>query len=161
MPVTEIDPKIADPVKSPAARGGGRSAGLRLKTFVLISMMAAFNPLGNVLLGKGMKEVGATYGWAPSEIARFFFRAFTTGTIWVAIALLLAFFVSYLLVLSWADYTFVQPASAVSSGLTALLAVLVLHEVVTPERWAGVLLICVGVFVVGRTHPQTTEKDAC
>lgn len=160
MPVTEMDPRVSDPV-SADARGSRRAAGLRLKTYILISLMATFNPLGNVLLGKGMKQVGAVYGWAPAHVARFFYRAFTTGTIWLAIALLLAFFVSYLLVLSWADYTFVQPASAMSSGLTALLAVLVLHEVVTPERWAGVLLICVGVFVVGRTHPQTTEKDAC
>ena len=76
----------------------------------------------------------------------------------MGIGCLLAFFVVYLLVLSWADYSYVQPAAALSNGLTALLAFLLLHEFITPLRWAGIVLICVGVFVVGHTHPQTTEQ---
>ena len=42
--------------------------------------------------------------------------------------MLLTFFVAYLLVLSWADYSYVQPASSISYVLIALLAHFVLHE---------------------------------
>jgi len=38
-----------------------------------------------------------------------------------------------------------------------LLAVVFLHETVSPRRWVGVLLICVGVLLVGQTRPRTTE----
>ena len=134
--------------------------GLRFKTYILIFTMILFGPLGDILLGKGMKRVGAMASWAPADLYDFFFRAFTTGTIWLGIASLLTFFVAYILVLSWADYSYVQPASAMSYGLIALLAWLVLHEKITPTRWAGVLLICLGVFVVGHTHPRTTEHKS-
>jgi drug/metabolite transporter (DMT)-like permease len=50
----------------------------------------------------------------------------------------------------------VQPASALSYGLIAVLAYAVLHEVISPTRWAGVLMICFGVLVVGHTSPRTT-----
>jgi len=41
--------------------------------------------------------------------------------------------------------------------LIALLAFFVLHETITPTRWVGVAVISLGVFVVGHTHPRTTE----
>jgi uncharacterized membrane protein len=137
------------------------SDGLRLKTYILIFMMIVFGPLGDVLLGKGMKRIVAMASWAPPDVFHFFFRAFTTGTIWLGMASLLTFFVAYILVLSWADYSYVQPASAMSYGVITLLAYFVLHEKITPTRWAGVLLICFGVLVVGHTPPRTTEHDSC
>jgi len=137
------------------------SEGLRTKTKILIFTMIVFGPLGEMLLGKGVKEVGATANWAPADAFHFFVRAFTTGTIWLGIASFLIFFVAYLLVLSWADYSYVQPASAMSYVLITVLAHFVLHEKIAPTRWAGVLLICFGVLVVGHTQPRTTEDDSC
>jgi drug/metabolite transporter (DMT)-like permease len=133
------------------------SHGLHLKTVILIVIMVSVAPLGDIFLGKGMKQIGPMPGWAPSELFHFFFSAFTSGTIWIGIGLLLTFFIAYLLVLSWADYSYVLPASSISTLVVALLARFVLHEPVRPLRWAGVALICLGVFVVGNTHPRTTE----
>jgi drug/metabolite transporter (DMT)-like permease len=130
---------------------------LHLKTIALIVIMVSVAPLGDMFLGKGMKQVGPMSDWAPSRLLDFFYRAFTSETIWLGIGLLLAFFVSYLVVLSWADYSYVLPASAISTLVVALLARFVLHETVRPLRWAGVAMICLGVFTVGNTHPRTTE----
>lgn len=132
-----------------------KKSGLRLKTYIFIALMVMLNPISNILLKKGMDLVGPMVSWAPSRVLRFFAAAFSTGTIWLAVACLLGFFVSYLLVLSWADYTFVQPSAALSNGLTAVLAFYLLHEHISPVRWLGIALICGGVFVVGRTHPRT------
>jgi drug/metabolite transporter (DMT)-like permease len=132
---------------------------VHLKTYVLVAIVVIFGPLGNVLVGKGMKSVGEMSSWAPSALVDFFWRAFTTPTIWLGIASLLAFFVAYMLVLSWADYSFVQPATAVSYAIVALLSVFLLHEVVKPTQWAGVAVICLGVFIVGNTAPRTTNHD--
>ena len=74
--------------------------------------------------------------------------------------LLLSYFIAYLLVLSWADYSYVQPASSASYVLIALLAHFVLHETISPVRWLGVAVICTGVFVVGHTHPKTPEHHS-
>jgi drug/metabolite transporter (DMT)-like permease len=136
------------------------SSGLHFKTAVLILIMISVAPLGDTFLGKGMKKIGAFPGWAPSDLFHFFFRAFTSGTIWIAIGLLLTFFVAYLLVLSWADYSYVQPASSASYVFIALLAHFILHEEISPLRWAGVAVICVGVFAVGHTQPRSPEHHS-
>ena len=134
------------------------SPGLHLKTYILILLIVFFAPLGNVLLSKGMKGVGSAKNWAPGNIYHIFMSTMTSGYIWLGIACLLTFFIAYMLVLTWADYSYVQPASAFSYAVVALLGYFLLGETVPLLRWAGILIICAGVFIVGRTHPRTTEK---
>ena len=131
--------------------------GLRFKTCLLLLLMVIFGPLGDVLLSKGMKRIGALGSWAPVDIFHFFRVSFTSYLVWLGIGSLFSFFIAYMLVLSWADYSYVQPASSVAYGVVALLGYLVLRERVTATRWAGILIICLGVFVVGHTPPRTTE----
>ena len=134
------------------------SLGLHLKTYVFILFIVLFAPLGNVLLSKGMKGVGSAKDWAPGEIFHIFVSIITSGYIWLGIAFLLAFFGAYMLVLTWADYSYVQPASSFSYAVVALLGYFLLGEAVPPLRWMGIFVICVGVFIVGHTHPRRTEK---
>jgi len=119
--------------------------------------MVIFGPLGNVLLGKGMKHLGRAGVSTSTGMLPVLFRALTSGTIWLGIGSLLTFFVAYTLVLSLADYSFVQPASAVAYGVVALLSHFMLRETIAPMRWLGILIICLGVLVVGHTPPRTTE----
>ena len=135
------------------------SDALHLKTYLLVLLMVIFGPLGNVLLGKGMKRIGAATIGTSGEAVDLLSRVLASGTIWLGIASLITFFVAYMLVLSWADYSYIQPASSVAYVVVALLAHFMLREVVTPIRWMGVLCICVGVLVVGRTPPRTTEPN--
>ena len=135
------------------------SDGLHFKTLFFIFLMVIFGPLGNVLLGMGMKRIGPAAMGSPAEVFDLLSRVLTSGTIWLGIGSLLTFFAAYMLVLSWADYSYVQPTSSVAYGMVALLAHFMLHEVVTPMRWMGVLLICLGVLVVGHTPPRTTEPS--
>lgn len=128
-----------------------------LKTYLPIIVMVIAGPLGNVLLGKGMKRIGEVVVWPPSQFFHAGLRIFTTGEIWLGIASLITFFVAYMLALSWADYSFVQPASSLAYAVVALLGYWMLGEQVSPLRWAGIAVICAGVFVVGRTNPRTTE----
>jgi uncharacterized membrane protein len=132
-------------------------AGLHLKTFALILVMVIFGPLGDVLLRKGMRNIGAISDWSPANLAHLFVVVFTSGMIWLGIASLLTFFVAFTLVLSWADYSYVQPASSFAYGLVAVLGRYVLGESITTMRWVGVLVICFGVLIVGHTPPRTTE----
>ena len=135
--------------------------GLHFKTFVLILIMVSVAPLGDTFLGKGMKTCRRHGRAGRRPISSTFSSARSpSGTIWIGIGLLLTFFIAYLLVLSWADYSYVLPASSISYVLIALLAHFVLHETISPMRWAGVALICLGVFVVGHTQPRTPEHHS-
>jgi len=130
---------------------------LHFKTYVLIVLIVIFGPLGNMLLGKGMKGLGTAPVWTPAELAHFVLFVLRSNFVWLGIGSLIVFFVAYSLVLSWADYSYVQPASAFAYGTAALLGHFVLGEVVSILQWAGIAVICAGVFVVGRTPPSTTE----
>ena len=83
-------------------------------------------------------------------------------TPWIAtgIALLIGFFASYLTALSWADLTFVLPATAFGNVIVALLSrVSGCTSRSQLQRWAGIVLITVGVGFVAH-GPSLTEK-AC
>ncbi|HKW56323.1 MAG TPA: EamA family transporter [Candidatus Acidoferrum sp.] len=131
--------------------------GLHLKTYCMILIMVVFGPLGNTLLGKGMKTVGSAAAWTPSQVPHVLFQVLTSPYIWLGVASLLAFFVAYMLILSWADFSYVQPASSVAYLVVALLGYFYLGERITSLRWAGIAVICLGVLVVGNTPPRTTE----
>jgi drug/metabolite transporter (DMT)-like permease len=125
----------------------------------MILLMVTFGPLGNALLGKGMKSIGAVTVRTFPDLLHTLYRIFTSGAILLGVGFLLMFFVANMLVLSWADYSFIQPASSFAYGVVALWGHFLLHEDVTPTRWLGVLIIFGGVFVVGYTPPRTTEPN--
>jgi len=134
-----------------------REKQLRLKTRLMILIMVLAGPLGGVLLAKGMKSLGPLSIASLPEAVTTLGKILSCPSIWLGIGSQLTFFIAYSLVLSWADYSYVQPASAMAYAVVALLGVVMLHETVSPMRWLGIAVICLGVLVVGRTSPNTTE----
>src|SRR5207249_8043962 len=128
---------------------------LRIKTLVMILAMVVCANAGDLMLKRGMMQIGAVK-ISPAGLQHAFFSTVTNGTIWIGIVLLLGFMLSYMTVLSWADYSYVMPAGAFGYALLTLLAVVFLHETVSPRRWIGVVLICIGVLLVGQSKPRTT-----
>ena len=135
------------------------SKNLLAKTIPLLILVPVFGSLGNVLLGKGMRGMGAIPDASIPSLAAYLVKVLSSGWIWMGIGSLLIFFVSYMLVLSWADYSYVMPVTAVGYVLAPLLAHLFLGEAVPRARWVGAAFIFLGVAVVGRTPPSTTRQD--
>lgn len=130
---------------------------MRAKTFSLVVLMVLCSSGGDIFLKIGMRRIGSV-SLAREALATTFRETVTSGMIWLGILCLLSGFVIYLMLLSWADYSYVMPSSSFGYAVVALLGVLILRENVTLARWAGVFLICFGVTVVGRTEPQTTKR---
>jgi drug/metabolite transporter (DMT)-like permease len=129
-----------------------------LTTFLLTVVILA-GPLGNVLLGKGMKETGRLPVWPPKQLMGTGLKVFGSGSIWLGVASLITFFIAYMLVLSVADYSYVQPAASLAYGIAALLGHFWLGEHISALRWTGIAVICMGVVIVSRTDPQTTSPQ--
>jgi len=102
--------------------------------------------------------VGELRHVSVSTLPVYFLKTLSSAWIWLGIGSLLLFFVSYLLVLSWADYSYVMPVTAVGYVLAPLLAHLLLGEAVPGARWMGAAFIFLGVALVGRTPPSTTGR---
>jgi uncharacterized membrane protein len=131
---------------------------LKAKTYVLLALMIIFGSIGNTILDKGMKGLGSIDFSTRAAIWQGVFHTFTSGTVWLGIACMLLFMVCHMLVLSWADYSFVMPFSALTYALVPLLGYIWLGEYVPAARRIGIVLIVIGVFFVSRTPPRTTHS---
>src|SRR5581483_8717679 len=83
--------------------------------------------------------------------------AITNPWVGLGILLLLGFFASYMSALSWADLTYVLPASSLGYVLLALIARFALHEKVSLMRWLGIALVSTGVGFV-TSGPELTQR---
>jgi uncharacterized membrane protein len=126
---------------------------LTFRQYLILAMVAVCAPLGDTCLSRGMTRMPAISAVHPGALI----AAVFTPWIGFGIALLIAFFASYLTALSWADLTFVLPATAFGNVIVALLARFWLHEPISVERWAGIVLITVGVGFVTQ-GPSRTER---
>jgi drug/metabolite transporter (DMT)-like permease len=121
--------------------------------YMVLGLIATCGPLGDTFLSRGMTSLPAISLHHPLSLIAAIF------TPWVAmgILLLIGFFASYITALSWADLTFVLPATAFGYIFIALLARFWLHEPISLERWMGIVLITVGVGFVSQ-GPSLTER---
>lgn len=135
---------------------------LTFRKYLVLAGVTVFAAAGDSMLSYGMKQAGnISIHHLPSVI-------YAVRNPWVAVGilLLLAFFASYMNALSWADLTYVLPATSLGYVLLALVARFVLHEQVSPMRWLGIALISGGVgFVAGgpaltsHAHESKTTKE--
>jgi drug/metabolite transporter (DMT)-like permease len=122
------------------------------RKYLVIANIAVFGALGDAFLARGMKQVGVIDVHHLANVLTVLLNPFIV----IGIACLFAFMYSYMTALSFADLSYVMPATAISYVVMVLLSMLWLHEHVGMQRWAGVASIVVGVgFVAGspaRTH---------
>jgi drug/metabolite transporter (DMT)-like permease len=119
---------------------------------ILITIMLTAS-VGDTLLSRGMAQVGQVDVHHLGLLWKALFNPFVVS----GIVLLVGFFASYMTALSWADLTFVMPATAFGYVVVALLSRFWLHEHLSPYRWAGIFLIVCGVgFIAG--GPSRTER---
>jgi drug/metabolite transporter (DMT)-like permease len=129
---------------------------LTAQQYFILGLVSVCAPLGDTCLDRGMIHV------APITLAHPGALIAAVFTPWVAagIALLIGFFASYLTALSWADLTYVLPATALGNMIVEVLARFWLHEAISLERWLGVTLITVGVGFVAQGPARTEHPPA-
>lgn len=130
----------------------------RLKTsqyLILIAVMLTAS-VGDTLLARGMAEVGQV----DLHHLGFLWDALFNGYVVMGIVLLIGFFASYMTALSWADLTFVMPATAFGYVVVALLGRFWLGEQLSGFRWTGIALIVCAVGFVANGPPRTEDAVA-
>ena len=125
---------------------------LTLQQYLILAFVSVSVPLGDASLSRGMKSMPPISAAHPLTLI----GAVFTPWIAVGILLLIGYFASYLTALSWADLTYVMPATALGNVFVALLAHFWLHESISWMRWAGVVLITLGVGFVANGPANTT-----
>jgi drug/metabolite transporter (DMT)-like permease len=134
---------------------------VNFRKYFVLAGVTVFAAAGDAMLSHGMKQTGSI---SLNHLQGVIFAVLNP---WVAagIFLLLAFFATYMTALSWADLTYVLPATSFGYVLLALVARFLLHEQVSPLRWIGIALITGGVgFIAGgpalTEHPRESKQGA-
>jgi multidrug transporter EmrE-like cation transporter len=133
---------------------------LTLRKYLVILSMIFSSSTGDALLARGVKHTGSIDIRHLADLISTLANPFVIG----GITLLLVFMYGYMTALSFADLSYVLPATAISYVVMVLLSIFWLHEHVSPQRWIGVAFIVIGVgFVAGgpsRTeHPKDREPE--
>jgi len=123
---------------------------LHLRTYSVLLLFIALKAIGNLSLAWGMKHLPEA-GANPLSYIRAMLDPFVAfGVISLIVALL-----TRMVLLSLADLSFVLPVTAVGYVIAAFLGKVVLHEVVTNQRWAGTVLIFIGAALVSSTGEKS------
>ena len=114
---------------------------MTLRRYLVLAVVAFSSAFGDTFLAVGMKRLGPVSLTDPGALI----AALATPWVFAGVLLLLVFFASYLTALSWADLTYVLPASSLAYVAIAFLSRFWLHEQISIARWAGIALITAGV----------------
>lgn len=103
-----------------------------------------------LLVKKGLLAVGQipqNFG----ELIPFFWKTFTNAYVISAVLLTIVAALTWILAVSRAQLSFIYPFMALTYLLVALFSLLIFKENLTILRWLGIIVICLGVFLVSRS----------
>ena len=124
---------------------------MNLRRYLVLGLVTLTSAFGDTSLAVGMKRLGPVSLRHPGALV----SALGTPWVLVGVLLLLVFFASYLTALSWADLTYVLPATSLAYVGIAFLSRFWLHEQISLTRWLGIGLITAGVGFVTRGPAYT------
>jgi drug/metabolite transporter (DMT)-like permease len=125
----------------------------RLKTWLFVAIVILTNTFGNFFIARGMRSL-------PELTSAFgLIQAIFTPFVALGVTLLIVWLLSRMMLLSWADLSYMLPVTSLGYVANALLGRFFLNEHVTATRWAGTLLIVGGTVLVGLGSSHSGEKS--
>ena len=132
------------------------------KTALFIALAVLANSFGNLLLALAMDHMP---GFTGSPFGIYVIRLLENPYLVPGVTLTAIYTITQVSLFSWADLSFVVPCIASSYVVSTLLGEFVVGEHVAPIRWAGVILIAVGVAMVAETpvatRPHASQDGPC
>lgn len=116
----------------------------------LILTGVLLNAAAQITLKLGMKAIGE-FDFTIGNIIPIAFKASTNLFIALGIGCYVISVIVWLMVLSRVEVTYAYPILSVGYIVTAVAGTLFLGEAMTPVRWAGIVVICAGVFLITRS----------
>jgi transporter family protein len=124
------------------------------KPWVLTFVVILTNVFGNLLLSRGMHQVGEIVSVSPLA----YLRVFVNPSAIIGVFILICWMIAQLALLSRADLSFILPITASAYVLIAVSGHLVLREQVSRMQWAGIAAISFGAVLAGGTPARTDDS---
>ncbi|MCL4459584.1 MAG: EamA family transporter [Chloroflexi bacterium] len=121
-----------------------------MRAFLLLLVAICLSVSGELLLKYGVNQIGVL-SMHPSLLLGGLTRAFTTVPILLGFGLVFSGSIFWLSVISRVDLSYAYPMLSLGYVLVVVTSWLILREQVSLLRFAGVSIICLGVFIVSRS----------
>ena len=131
-----------------------------MKTFIVIFLATASAAVGEALLSYGMKRNGQVDLSVPSQWLQLVLSVIKNPYVLAGVVFLAVFFFLYLAALSWGDLSFIMPLTAMSYIFAALLAKFLLREEISWFRWAGTVVITLGIIFIALDGKERSGDHA-
>ena len=126
-----------------------------LRVIIAMTIAAASAAYGQILVRRGMLQVGSLENYSPGPLIAYFWHALCNPYVIGGTILNAVFYFLFLAALSWTNVTVALPMTAIEYIFAAFLAIAFLKEAVPPVRWAGIAFVIIGVILIARGGGET------
>ncbi len=123
---------------------------IRYTVLALVSINILFNVMGQLLLKTGMNRLG-NFQLSLNALLPVFQRAFLNLYVLMGLGCYVTGFLIWLIVLAKAEVSYAYPLISLGYVLTAVMGWWLLGENVTWVRISGILITCLGVFIISQS----------
>jgi drug/metabolite transporter (DMT)-like permease len=128
-----------------------KSSGLTLKIFLLIILNDVGDTIAQLLMKKGLNHTGI-YDVNLGNVAEFAIRNAASPLVWLGIFVFILNFFVWIVILSRVDLSIAMPVGSTSYIFVPIVAMIFLREDVSLLRWAGIILIALGIHFVSQSR---------
>ena len=115
--------------------------------------------LGDVFFKRGINQLKIPSQFSLSSVPHFLVEILSNLWIDFGVLFMAVEFIVFARALRWGAYSVVIPLRSISYIITALLANYFLHEHLKPTRWAGILIVMIGVIMIGVSERKSGSSS--
>jgi bacterial/archaeal transporter family protein len=119
-----------------------------MKTAFMILIVVLSTSAGEVLIARGLRQVGEISTLKPGRLLRLGQQVLMNPNFLLGLLSMAVSFFAFLTVLSWENLSYTVPATSLSYVVSTLGAKFVLRERINLGRWIGTLLVCLGILLI-------------
>jgi drug/metabolite transporter (DMT)-like permease len=123
---------------------------IRSTVMALVGLDIITNVTGQLFLKHGMNKMG-NFKISLTTLIPVFIKAFLNPFVLLGLGSYIAGFLIWLIVLSKAEISYAYPLISLGYVLTAIMGWWLLGENVTWVRMAGIVVTCLGVFIISQS----------
>jgi len=127
---------------------------LTLKVFALIIVNDILDSIAQLCMKKGLVHIGIT-NVTFNNVIEFAFRNLSSWLIWAGLSLYLASFVLWLVIIYRVDLSIAIPVGSAPYIFIPIIAIIFLHEHISPLRWLGIALVILGIHFTSQSKRET------
>ena len=133
-----------------------KKGDLTLKVFALIILNDLLDSVAQLCMKKGLDGTGIS-AITFLNISEFGLRTLSSWLIWVGIFIYIISFLLWIVILYRIDLSIATPVGSTAYIFIPIMAVIFLHEHISPIRWLGIAMIILGIYFASQSKKETAQ----